>query len=314
MSERQSKNGSRWLCGFVSGMIFLFFGFSGQAVAYDIKTGFKQGVGTRIGYVRQVEGEALIVHAGENDAYRAEAGFPLFLGDTLATGENGRILIGLNDESTITLAEKTKLTLNRHVYNPEKKVRQSFVKMLFGKARFVVRKLSGFRHSDVKVRTKTAILGVRGSDYAVYDKKTETDVAALENTQVDVGSVLTPEKSVRLNSFEEVTVSADGRVSKVRKLGREKVREIEQDFSFRGEMAGAGKKEFERTVLVPEEELVDPSSLGETEPDDIRSGKPEGHADLPGERIEETIDTHREGLGTTPQSQTPITFPPEPEG
>jgi hypothetical protein len=52
---------------------------------------FKPGLGGPVGRVDVVEGEVVIIHAGQSSGYLAKKDFPLFTGDTIVSLETGRI-------------------------------------------------------------------------------------------------------------------------------------------------------------------------------------------------------------------------------
>ncbi|MBW1891166.1 MAG: FecR domain-containing protein, partial [Deltaproteobacteria bacterium] len=59
----------------------------------------------------------------------------------------------MNDGSILSLASRTKLELNKSVYDQKKKSRSSFLNMVLGKARFLVVKLLKFKRTEFKVKT-----------------------------------------------------------------------------------------------------------------------------------------------------------------
>jgi hypothetical protein len=155
---------------------------------------FKPGLGSSVGKVEVVQGEVVIIHAGELSGYGAQKGIPLYTGDTIITLETGRIRFKLNDGSTLTLASETKLVINRSVFDPAKKSRSSYVSMSLGKARFWVRKLADFKRSAFNVKTPTATCGIRGSDFLVSVTANRTEITALGKTRLEVRRLAFPEK------------------------------------------------------------------------------------------------------------------------
>ena len=130
-----------------------------------VKPGFEPGKGPAIGKAQMVQGEALVVHKGESVAYNLKKDIPLFTGDMLVTMEKSRVSVILQDQSVFALAPVSKLVLDKSIYDPEKKRRSSRLSLWFGRARFMVAKITG--RSEYKVRTPTAVCGVRGSDFAL---------------------------------------------------------------------------------------------------------------------------------------------------
>jgi len=139
---------------------------------------YRPGFGKSVGNTLLVQGKVVILHTDKAKGYFAKDNLLLYKGDTLITEPKGRIRFQLNDESIMTLGSKTKLVISKSIYDPAKKSRSSFLGMDIGKARFLVTKFIGFRRSEFKVKTKTAVAGVRGSDFIV---KVELVSGATEN-------------------------------------------------------------------------------------------------------------------------------------
>jgi len=136
-------------------------------VDVEMKAGFKPGKGLSVGKVQMVQGEAVVVHKGQKVAYRLKRDFPVFMGDVLITGERSRVSVRLADRSAFALAPVSKIEINKSVYDPAKKKRSSLLSLWFGRARFLVAKIMGEKRTDYRVRTPTAVCGVRGSDFAL---------------------------------------------------------------------------------------------------------------------------------------------------
>jgi hypothetical protein len=136
---------------------------AGVKIAKD----FKPGKGKAIGTVNAIKGIVLTIHSNEKTAYILKKGNTLYTRDTLISQEQSKARAELNDGSIITLGSYTKMVFDKSVYDPSKPTRNSLLNLLFGKARFIVTKLANFRSSPFKVRTPTAVAGVRGSDFAL---------------------------------------------------------------------------------------------------------------------------------------------------
>ncbi len=133
----------------------------------EIVEGFEPGEGASIGTAKKLKGKILVIHKGTKVAYELKKGQDLFTGDMLISGEDSSIHAKLIDKSVFSLAPYSKMILDKFIYDPEKDSRDSFVSLLFGKARFIASKLIGSRDDDFRVKTPTAYAGVRGSDFAI---------------------------------------------------------------------------------------------------------------------------------------------------
>ena len=187
---------------------------------------YSPGRGRPVGIVQQVLGDVVIMHGNVLKGYKAERGIRLYKGDTVMTLESGRVRFKLNDGSILSLASETKLKLTQSVYDKKKKRRSSFFQMALGKARFVVVKLLDFKRSEFKVKTPTAVCGVRGSDFILEVTDSETIATALVNTELEFrGLAFLEEPPIILIDNESSRVGKDERPSTPMKLPLDKIEE-----------------------------------------------------------------------------------------
>lgn len=192
---------------------------------------FKAGLGKPIGLVQRVKGEAVVMHADIFVGYRLREGLLLYKGDTLMTLDKGRVRIKLNDGSLLSQSSNTEITLNKSIYDREKKTRSSFLGMVLGKARFLVSKLFSFKRSEFKVKTPTAVCGVRGSDFALEVTAEVTRATAFENTEIELISLVDPEAPpVVLTDFMTSSVYRDKLPTVPERLPEIEIERIKQQF------------------------------------------------------------------------------------
>jgi hypothetical protein len=172
------------------------------------------------------------VHShAETQGFRLRPKNRLYKDDTIYTMEKGKVRFKMNDGSILSLASETKLELNKSVYDKKKKSRSSFLNMAFGKARFLVVKLVNFKRSEFKVKTPTAVCGVRGSDYVIEASAEESVFIALENTTIEVYNPQFPDaEPVVLNEYEMSKVYIDGYPSEPIKLTPEEIQKATEPF------------------------------------------------------------------------------------
>ncbi len=134
-----------------------------------------------VGNVVSVEGKVEIQRASVWQD--AAVGAPVFVGDRLRTGRPGRMSVVFRDDSVITLAEESELTIDEHVYGEAGGVRSLF-NMLQGSVRSFVSDYYRDGTAAYEVVTETAVSGVRGTDFiVVYDRDDErTDVVGITGT------------------------------------------------------------------------------------------------------------------------------------
>ena len=233
-----------------------------------IKETFAPGNGSAVGIIRQVSDRVVIVHQAQKYGYRAEKGLDLFKGDIILTGKDGNVSFKLNDGSFISLASDTEMTINKSLYAPKQKTRSSFMEMVSGTARFVVRKFVDARHSEFKVKTRTAVAGVRGSDFIVDASETVTEITALEKTELAVISLSDPEADpIILHDFEQTTVRMGMLPEEAQKVKSDEVDRRMKEFRFLPSNPSPNKQSFtgasvpvsQENVHVDEKDLIAPN-------------------------------------------------------
>ena len=130
-----------------------------------VKNFFSPGEGPEVGRAQQVMGTVYVIHEGEKTAYLMSKDKPLFAGDTLITRKQSRINALMQDKSMIALAPMTRMGISKSRYSAAKDSRSTVMDLVWGSARFIVKRLTG--DSEFKVHTPTAVCGVRGTDFAV---------------------------------------------------------------------------------------------------------------------------------------------------
>ena len=85
----------------------------------------------------------------------------LFAGDTIITGKDGRLVLGLVDGSQAVIAPKTTVILKDLSQTP-----RTLFQMIKGKTRIHIEKLGG-QPNPYRVNTPTAVIAVRGTIFDV---------------------------------------------------------------------------------------------------------------------------------------------------
>jgi hypothetical protein len=197
------------------------------------------GQGAPVGQMASASGQVVIVRAGTTQACLAEADHALYENDLLVTREGARAVLNLKDGSRVSLAETTRLVIDRAVYDPDAGTRESLLGMSLGKARFWVRKIAGAKRSSFRVKTETAVAGVRGSDFVVRAAAGPvTEVVALGNTRLEVFSLAAPDRVVVLSDYQRTVVIAGELPNAPEVVAPEEIERLKRQFPDPG-VAGA---------------------------------------------------------------------------
>lgn len=291
-----------------------------------IKEAFQPGYGHSVGKVQLVQGEAVIMHAGEMLGYWAKKDLPLFKGDTIVTKDKGRLRFNLHDKSVITLSSGTKLTITQSVYDLKNKTRSSFINMALGKAKFWAKKFADFKRSQFKVKSLTAVVGVRGSEWIEVVTEDSTRVITGPDTTLEVRSLVAPEEPPTvLEDFQGTTIEEGRLPSEVETITPEEYDQLQEPFEmlevevalFVQPQPEAQKEAEEKAdeqsdvsavtweVLVPDQELVYPETILEPEAfeePEALSQKIIEHQEV-SELIENAAEQHNEILEDAAEQQ-----------
>ncbi|SPF40506.1 Solute binding protein-like (fragment) [Syntrophobacter sp. SbD1] len=112
-----------------------------------------------------VTGVVSIERAGRSEPL--EAGGPVFVKDSIVTGADGSAEISFVDQSRMKLAPGANLEITEYRYNRAEKIRYGLISLKLGKARFAVQELQDFNDRRFRVKTGTAIVASRDTDFIV---------------------------------------------------------------------------------------------------------------------------------------------------
>ena len=115
-----------------------------------------------IGQVVTSTGKAEVVHA-DGTRETLQQGSPIFQGDILETGEDGSIGVVFADESTFSLGESGRMTLDEMVYDPGQQTGSMNVSLLQGAFTFVSGEIAKTDPNAMTMTTPTATIGIRGT-------------------------------------------------------------------------------------------------------------------------------------------------------
>lgn len=151
--------------------------------------------------------------AVQNVSFKVED--QLFTGDTIVTGKNGRLVIGLSDGSQAVIAPKSTVMLNELTGTP-----RSLFHVLKGKTRIQIEKRGG-QPNPYKVNTPTAVIAVRGTIFDVEVAEEETQVYLIEGA-VEVTNLAQVDRPVFLTAgrMTRVLINELPRAPSIFKIGR----------------------------------------------------------------------------------------------
>jgi len=122
-----------------------------------------------IGKVVTADGPVVIEHVGAaivqakvaGESIQTKVGDPVYLGDVVRTGADGRVGINFVDGTSFNLLSNARMTLDEYVYDPAGKSNSTIFNLTRGTFVFVAGQVA--KTGDMKIETPVATMGVRGT-------------------------------------------------------------------------------------------------------------------------------------------------------
>ena len=161
-----------------------------------------------IGDISELNGFANIVR---DKPYDASLNFAIQNNDQAITS-NGRMAITFLDDSTVKLTEHSQLTIDEYIFDPDPSRSKMALTFGLGTARFITGNLNRINKQNIALRTPTADIAIRGTDFtATVDELGRSliillpDALGLSSGEIEV---VTAMGTVVLNKpYEATTVS-----------------------------------------------------------------------------------------------------------
>ncbi|MBR0957423.1 FecR domain-containing protein [Bradyrhizobium japonicum] len=146
-----------------------------------------------IGKVVAATGSVTIEHAAavvvqanvSGEPGRAKTGDPVYLGDVVLTGADGRVGINFTDGSSFNLSSNARIELDHYVYEPAGKSNAALFDLARGTFTLVAGNVA--KTGDMKVDTPVATLGIRGTTPHI---EISDDGSAKFSTLIEEGKLL----------------------------------------------------------------------------------------------------------------------------
>ena len=164
-----------------------------------------------IGDISELNGSAQIIR---DKPYNANLEFAIQSNDEAITS-NGRMAIKFLDDSTVKLTEHSQLLIDEYIYDPDPSKSKMALTFGLGTARFITGNLNRIDKQNIKLKTPTANIAIRGTDFtATVDELGRSliillpDALGLSSGEIEVvtamGTVLLnkPFQATTVNVFE----------------------------------------------------------------------------------------------------------------
>lgn len=148
----------------------------------------------------ELSGSVQVIRGGGEKAFKAFKNMKLTEGDRVITGAKSWAKIRIDKDTTISLTENTKINISE--LKGSKGAKQSSIKLQAGGVGAFIKKLIK-GGSRFEIKTPTAVMGVRGTEFFTGYSNGQTDVRVLGGT-VEIGGQTRGRGRARVNAMEQV--------------------------------------------------------------------------------------------------------------
>lgn len=171
----------------------------------SFKTTAEQLPAVDVGNISELSGSARVLR---EKPYNAELDFDIQQNDEAVT-TNGRMAITFLDDSKVKLTEHSQLTIDEYIFDPNPSKSKMAITFGLGTARFITGSLNKIDKSNIDLKTPTANIAIRGTDFTVTVDETGRSLLILlpdefGNTSGEI-LVTTAMGTVTLNKPYEAT-------------------------------------------------------------------------------------------------------------
>ena len=129
----------------------------------SFKTTKVQAQAVDIGNISELNGSAQILR---DKPYEAKESFDIQQNDEAIT-TNGRMAITFLDDSKVRLTENSQLTIDEYIFDPNPSKSKMAITFGLGTARFITGGLNKIDKNNIDLKTPTANIAIRGTDFTV---------------------------------------------------------------------------------------------------------------------------------------------------
>lgn len=116
-----------------------------------------------IGEITELKGVSQVIR---DDTYNAALEFGIESYDNVKTA-NGRVGITFLDDSKVRLTEHSELIIDEFIFDPNPSKSKMALQFASGTARFITGKLASIDKENISIKTPSATIGIRGTDFTV---------------------------------------------------------------------------------------------------------------------------------------------------
>ena len=140
------------------------------------------------GKITQVEGGVDFLKGGKLPALQAKLDDVVEVGDVLRTKSLSKAQITFMDNTVLTVSPEARIAIEEYMFDPGQGKRSAVLQLFQGLAHVVVSKLYKVAEPDFVIKTNTAVMGVRGTDFGLRILPNSSTILNFEG-KTEVGNI-----------------------------------------------------------------------------------------------------------------------------
>jgi hypothetical protein len=154
-----------------------------------------------VGRLTLMEGRVDLLKGGNLPAIAVKVGDTVEPGDVIRTKTLSKAQITFIDDSTLTLSPEARLAIEDFKFEPRQGKRHAVLEMFQGLALTVVKKILKAEEPDFIVKTQTAIVGVRGTEFGIRIQPNSSTILNFSG-RTQVGNIFPEVSRLFLKAFK----------------------------------------------------------------------------------------------------------------
>ena len=110
---------------------------------------------------------------------KLSTGSKIYFGDTIIVKAKSNAQILLLDETTLTVGEKSEITIDEFIYDPQSKVGKIVSNIKIGTVKIITGEISKKNPDNLEVNIPTGSVGARGTEFVVVTESDEKSTVVL---------------------------------------------------------------------------------------------------------------------------------------
>ncbi len=135
-----------------------------------------------IGLFTAVQGAVTVTHPRAADTLPVNLHDEVLFKDVIQTRHESRTKAFFEDDSILTVGEKSRVEITEYIYDPDRNLRRTVVKLAQGRLRALVAKVFNGPGSAFEIHTPTAVAAARGTYFVVWVENGVTGIVNIGNS------------------------------------------------------------------------------------------------------------------------------------